>query len=304
MNGGRYVLVTFAFCLLSTSLASARHHHGLHSNGSASGTGPGGKAADHANVTGGGIAGVDNNGKNATDPPGPRSTGPSPTPGTGVVPENAAGRTQASRPVPRGINDSGIEGPIDTSITVNQGRTSHDPKNNKGGKDVGAAIADIRQRLLGKIGATSTPKTSSYQPHPLNHRPKFLAKGATGVMRNAIGAAIERGASVPHESSPSGTQGSAAAGWHATGPQGPSAVVGSISGLPNPGGASPSNSNLNALESNHSELGKTTIVIPSVHGSSINGTDWIRPGTGPVTLGGPARVAAGINGSNMRAKHP
>jgi len=289
MNAGRYVLVAAAFCALSTSVASARHHHGLRSNGSAGGAASG--------VTEGSVTD-----KNAADQFGPRSkrasgTGSSGGPETGVVPHNENGRNQAFRPVPGGVSANGGDDPIDTSITVNQGPAPRDARRGRGGKDgkdVDAVIAEIRQRLQGKLSSTAGPKTSGLQPPLHGHRPKFSTKNAASATRNAVGALIERGS----------TQGSATTGLHEPGPRGPGGVVGGVAGQPGPGGAPTNNASLNVLHNGHSDPEGATITVPSVHDSGINGTHLVRPSAGLGSLGGSAKFATGISGSNVRTRHP
>ncbi len=41
----------------------------------------------------------------------------------------------------------------------------------------------------------------------------------------------------------------------------------------------------------------------AVNRGVINGTGMVRPGSGPGTVGGPAKAGAGINGSSIRPKH-
>jgi hypothetical protein len=300
MNAGRNVFAALALCVLSASVASAAHHHGHHSNAGTMAGASGSGASDH--VTGGpathesGVAGADSTGKTANDQPGQRSKGLS-----GADASNGpetVGRNQAVRPVPGGANVNGVDAPIDTSITVNQGPARRDARRDKGGKygkeDVGAAIADIKQRLLGKPSSTAAPKTSGLLPPPHRHQPKFSTKNAASATRNAIGALVERG----------GTQGSAATGLHEPGPKGPGGVVGSVAGQPEPGGAPANHGSLNVLHNGHSDPEGATVIIPSVHDLSINGTHLVRPGAGLGSLGGPAKVVAGISGSNVRMKHP
>jgi hypothetical protein len=290
MNIGRFVLVTAAFCALSTSEASARHHHGLRSNGNAGGAASGGVATNHlaksSAAYGSEAEDADISDENAARPISRISkrnfgTGASAGPETGVAPESEAGRNQSLRPVPGGVNANGADGPIDTSVAVDRGRTPRDAKHNKGGSPIGAAIADIKRRLQGRTGSTVVPKTSGLRPHFYNHPEKFPAKGATGVTRNAIGATIERGAAaVPRASS---------------GPQEPAAAVSTTRSAPR------GRLTLPALPMAPREPGGVPLAVP---GPAINGTNLVRPGTSHGLLGGPAKVAEGINGSNVRMRRP
>lgn len=306
MFAGRYVFATTAFCALSTSLASAAHHHGLHSNGSASANASGSGAVDHINDgNGSGVAGADNTDKSAADQFGRRSkkppaTGASSGPETGVGPDNATGRNQAIRPVPGSVNENDIHAPIDTRITVNQGHAPHDARRNRNGRDVGAAIADISKRLGGKIGLTAVPKTPGHPAHSHDQQPKFPPKGIGSVARNAIGAIIEHHVDVQH-----GSASPVRSARQGPGAQGLGGIASGATVQPEPGGGSTKNSSLGAPQNGHPDPGAHAIVVPSVHGPSINGTNMIRPGAGPVSLGGPAKVAAGvINGTDFRTRHP
>jgi hypothetical protein len=46
------------------------------------------------------------------------------------------------------------------------------------------------------------------------------------------------------------------------------------------------------------------VIAPVSQRGTVSGTGLIRPSTTPSGLGGPAKVAVGINGSNIRSKHP
>jgi hypothetical protein len=300
MDVARFVLATLACCVLSASMASAAHHHGHQARAGIGTSASGAGAADLGDAAAKSATGVEGAGsgdKPASDQSGRHSIGFS---GTGA--SNGPGRNQAVGPVPGGVNVGGVDAPIDTSITVNQGPALRNAKRGKGGEDVGAVITGIRQRLLGKLSSTAVPKTSSLQPLRRDHQPKFSTKAVASVTRNAIGAAVERGST--KGSATTGIQGSAMTGSHEAGLQGPNGVVSTVTGQPEPGGASISNSNLGVQHNGHSDPEGTTVIVPAVHGLGINGTGLIRPGTGFGSLGGPAKVVAGINGSTVRMRSP
>jgi hypothetical protein len=45
------------------------------------------------------------------------------------------------------------------------------------------------------------------------------------------------------------------------------------------------------------------IAPPRVSHSAINGTTFIRPDHAPAVIGGPAKIAASINGTTIRLRH-
>jgi hypothetical protein len=297
MNAGRYVLASLAFCVSSVSIATAAHHHGHNAKAgigtSASGAGTA-DLGDAAAKPATGVEGAGSGDRPAAGQSGRRFKGVS---GTGA--SNGPGRNQAVGPIPGGVNVGDVDAPIDTSITVNQGPVSRNAKRNTGaGEDVGAVITGIRQRLLGKLSSTAVPKTSSLQPLRHDHQPKFSTKAVASVTRNAIGAAIERGAA-PRSSS-TGMQGSAMTGSREASL--PNGVVGTITGQPEPAGAS--NNNLSLKVPHNADPDGATVIVPSAHGPAISGTGLSRPGTGLMSLGGPAKIVAGINGSNVRMRRP
>jgi hypothetical protein len=300
MNAGRYLFAGLAFCVLSASVASAAHYHGHHFKAGTTAGASGGGAADHV-IDGpatyeSGVAGADSTRKTPDDRLGPRSKVP-PGADESNGPETI-GRNLGGTPVLGSAKVNGIDAPIDTSITVNQGHAPRDARRDKGGKygkeDVGAAIADIKQRLLGKPSSTAVPKTAGLQPPPHGHQPKFSTKNAASTTRNAVGALVERGS----------TQGSATTGLHEPGQQGPGGVVGSVAGQPEPGSAPTTHASLNVQHNGHSDPEGATVIVPSVHDLGINGTRLVRPGAGLGSLGGPAKFAAGISGSNVRMRRP
>jgi hypothetical protein len=48
---------------------------------------------------------------------------------------------------------------------------------------------------------------------------------------------------------------------------------------------------------------RQTVTPTTLNRATIGGPGAIRPGSGPSPLGGPAKAAAGINGTTIRSKH-
>jgi len=141
--------------------------------------------------------------------------------------------------------------------------------------------------LTTKQGAALRP------PAPAGHRRQRLDPGIAA--KNAIGAA--KGASVD--------------GAGRTGPA-PNAIGGTkldprVAHIGPPGISPPApgtgarvGTNGGSVNAGHAPIGPTGLAPPSAHG--INGTGFGRPGYGPATIGGPAKLAAGVTGTGMKPK--
>ena len=125
------------------------------------------------------------------------------------------------------------------------------------------------------------------------HARRMPAPGAAKpVARNAIGLPVTRHEEIQERSTES----------HGVPGQGPAHEV--------PGVTTSGAGNLTRTDGG---LVRPTIVRPSAspvvsapvpQRGAINGTALIRPNSAPSSLGGPAKVVAGINGSGIRPKHP
>jgi len=330
MKVGRHLFAVLAFAAaLSTNAAVARHHHAGGSNGAkASGVGTPNQAnpptangsqlgsapategvTDHANA--------DNTGKGGTEQTGPHSkmpkAGGKPNTGTATTPVNAHGHLHGV--APGGTPESGAGAPIDTSITVHQGRNAL--KGSREAKDLikervskrsKAAIAPGAAAAPGNLiapGAAIAPGTApAHQPAHDDHK-KVPVSPDGGRQRNAVGAVVDTstkhtnstasGTAVP-ANTPALTAGSP--------PQGPAAI--SPNTKPLAGGGPFGNSGASGTTQIGSHpSGTAPLAIATMGGPSINGSGMIRPGSGTGAVGGAAKIAAGvIGGSSFRPKHP
>jgi hypothetical protein len=238
-------------------------------------------------------AGADSN-KSAGDQSGPRSrTGI----GTGT-PETASGRQPGIKPIPSDSTKEGISGsPIDTSITVHQGR-----RPNKDPKSMSVNGRAFLGHLLNKSKSPTIPGVAN---HHDAHKPqqKLLGGGHDAPMRNAIGAHVEHRAMAHHD---------------AASPIGKSTVQGIVpqgASTPSPGAQGPvsptsgpvaaTNQNRGMPPINHTEPPAHGPVTLPLGGPAINGTAMIRPGSSTGAIGGSTKTMAGvISGSNFRMRHP
>ena len=253
--------------------------------GSQQGPGPAlpGDVADHAN--GGGVkdgSGLTNAHKgNADEVSAKTDTVPKTTPAA------THGLQRAATPAPGTdgkLGDAGV--PIDTRITVNQGRETIKGKDRRFNKNKTAAAPGI--------GVKHEPLR--------NLRQGSLVGTNAGPRRNAIGAVI-------------GTEKTVANGGGIAGAAAPSSNVALqragamlhepdskiVSGNTSVKTQSPSPTELG----NHASAAAAALRVESSNGLSMSGTGIIRPGLGVVALGGPARNGtSGLSGSSFRTRHP
>jgi hypothetical protein len=205
------------------------------------------------------------------------SQAPKPDPGT-----PAAGPTHAHgphQPIDRnGHNDNARSpSPLDTHITVNQGRT---PVNNNRG-------FVHRQEAPADKGRRPNAQTGIHVPHSIS-RPAVVP----APTRNAIGVAPDANAGARRMSTtpfpgPNGLRGPVAAprsGAYSPGIRSPG-------GAPAVGGAGVGTS-----------TGGARIGIPG--SASISGAGMARGGLRVGEIGGPAKSNGGISGTSVRAKRP
>jgi hypothetical protein len=166
--------------------------------------------------------------------------------------------------------------PIDTHITVNQGRT---PVNNKG---------FVHQEAPVDKGRRANPKTGIHVPHS-NSRPKVVP----GPTRNAIGVAPDANAGARRMST-----------TPFPGPDGARGPAGTRTGTYSPGirplGGGPAVGGL-GTSTGGAHMGRP-IGIPG--SASISGAGMARGGLRVGEIGGPAKSTGGISGTNVRAKRP
>jgi hypothetical protein len=215
---------------------------------------------------------------------------------TGGATENAPEHQPAVKPEPGApVRGSMWDTPIDTRITVNQGRTP-----NKHPKGIGVAVRALAQRLQNKFKSAIAPGVTI---HHDAQKPGQMLWGSFR-RRNAIGASIEpRTATDQNAASPSGNavQHSpllqAAARPPAGVPAAASAVTTVLAPTTDHGRA--------AQQLNRPDIMARGVVAMSVGGPALNGTAMIRPGAATGAIGGPAKTALGvISGANVRMRRP
>jgi hypothetical protein len=242
---------------------------------------------------------ADGNRSAITDQSGPRSrTGV----GTGT-PDTAPERQPAIKPAPGDGAKEGILGsPLDTSITVSQGRrpASKDPNR------MGLPGRALLGHLLNKSKPAIAPIVANR--HDVRKPPqKLLGGGQVGgrqdaPMRNAIGAHIEhrilahRGAAPPVGQS----------AVQSITPQGTSTPLSSAQApAPAPGPIASVNQHQGVPPINHTDPPAHSPFTVPVSGPAINGTAMIRPSASTGAIGGSVKIVTGVlSGSNFRMRHP
>jgi hypothetical protein len=251
---------------------------------------------------GAGVAPADKSGTHATETSGSRApTPPNSDAGAATAPAGAFGQPRLATPG-NGAKENGSSAPIDTRITVHQGR--HAPNSNEVKE-----IRELKEHLF------KTPKTAVAPAidgaHLTTHnRQQTRPLGTDGApVRNAVGAVIEHRTTVP-----------------LSGPSAPSDANRQGSGLPvpdaqasrerSPGTVSTGDmakqlsgtlpaSNANAVQSGNHPSKTTALAIVTANAPVVNGTGMMRPGSSGGAVGGSAKVVTGaISGSSFRPKHP
>jgi hypothetical protein len=223
--------------------------------------------------------------------------------------------------------------PIDTSITVNQGRNLL--RSARGGPPFTGAPSP--QLKLAPPLATSQDRKEPFskRPNPIagltlpfpgptapaaNHghvqdlaqKPAMSADG--GLARNAIGVVIEQRAAVQHAGAPLGVHplpGAMSTAMQASVEHGPATTTAGAPLAANnarPSGAGLSTGAAKRPPADHPDQALHPSQVASVSGPAINGAGISRPASGTAVVGGPAKAAAGalngLNGSSFRPKHP
>jgi hypothetical protein len=214
--------------------------------------------------------------------------------------------------------------PIDTSITVNQGRL---PLRSAHGGPVFRAVAPLHLGLAPPLAASKDPRSPfAGKPNPIAASALTLSHGHAqdqaqrlvvapdgGLPRNAIGVVIDQHANAAHPSTSVGLHAfpdattalhptGHAAGEHgaATTPAGASLAAANAK----PGEASQPTNAASPLQAGHHDQALHASQIASIGGPNINGST-MRPASGTGAIGGPAKVAAGVlNGSSFRTRYP
>jgi hypothetical protein len=291
------------------------------------------------------LAAIDTAGKTAADQSGgaPQSETASKTEGPAdsggganpsTAPHNAVRPDNTVAPA-NGAPQSIARDPIDTRITVNQGRP---PLRNTKGlrpfKEVALpnapqdlkslkALKDLKEHPFKNAipgagnaipGAGSAPNNDHHNAQAASHSQGSPAGAEGAPLRNAIGAVIEN-----HHAEPGGAPsvagnthlalgtpsgGVQAAGTQPAGEMASGAVA--TGGTANQSAASLSAGagHSNPMQMGNHEAAAHSSIVVSMGGPAINGTGMSRLGSGTSALGGPAKIAGVLNGTAFRPRHP
>jgi hypothetical protein len=222
--------------------------------------------------------------------------------------------------------------PIDTSITVNQGRSLL--RSAKGGPQskslplpqlkLALPLATLKEpfskRANPLVGLTlpapgltlpAPGATVANQGHAqdLAQRPAIGAAG--GVTRNAIGIAIEQRTVIPHAGAPLSVHplpGAMSTAMHASiehGPMTTAAGAPIVAGNASPRDARLSTGAANQSQAGHADRGLEAGHVATIGGPAITGAAMNRPASSTGAVGGRGHVVAGVlNGSSFRTKYP
>lgn len=224
--------------------------------------------------------------------------------------------------------------PIDTSITVNQGRsllrsakggpqsrslllpqlkltlplaTQKEPFSKRPNSLVGLTLP-ASGLTLPALGATA-PFANQGHVQDLAQRPAIGAAG--GVTRNAIGIAIEQRTVVAHAGTPLSVHplpSAMSTAMHASiehGPMTTAAGAPLVAGNASPRDARLSTGAANQSQSGHADRGLQGGHVATIGGPSINGAAMNRPASSTGAVGGRGHVVAGVlSGSSFRPRYP
>jgi hypothetical protein len=248
-----------------------------------------------------GIAPLDKSGKHAADPSRPRAKTPSSDATANGGRGDAIGQPRLAASG-NGAKENGMGAPIDTRITVHQGRQA--PKLNQVKE-----IRELKERLLKQSKTAIAPAIDAIRLSIHNHQQTFPLRTDGAPVRNAVGAITERRATIP-QSGPSvpseaSRQGSGLPAADVQGPRERSPGTASTGDTAKqPGGPVPSSGASSAQPVSHPPK-TTALAIVTANAAAISGAGMMRPESGGGAVGGPARVVTGvINGSSFRPKHP
>jgi hypothetical protein len=223
--------------------------------------------------------------------------------------------------------------PVDTSITVNQGRsllrstkgapqskslplpqfkltlplaTLKEPFSKRPNPLVGLTLPAPGLMLPGPTAAAAN------QGHTQDLAQKPAIGAAGGVMRNAIGIMIEQRTAVAHAGAPflggHPLPGAMSTAMHASSEHGPMTTA---AGAPlGAGNASPRDPRLatgatNQPQAGHADRGLQAGHVATIGGPAINGASMNRPASSTGAVGSLGHVVAGVlNGSSFHTRHP
>ena len=271
----------------------------------------------------------------------PANAAPQAPPKTEASAPDSGGGGRLTAAPPRGATP---DTPIDTSITVNQGRSLL--RTAKGGPQLkGLPLPQLPPLKL----ALPTPNRNELPTNFLTRRPSSIvglmlstpvvtapaanqgraqdlaqkpAMGADGgVMRNAVGVVIEQRAVVPHAGAALGVHplagaplgirplpGAMSTAMHAPSEHGPATTPAGAPLAAN--NASAHDTRLatgaaNQPQAGHPDRAAEANHLASTGGPAVNGAGLNRPAFSTHAVGGPAHVVSGaLNGSSFRPKYP
>jgi hypothetical protein len=271
--------------------------------------------------------------KTAITQPGAAADATAETPlGTEAPAVGSGGSSRPTTSPPHTPDTPTARPPIDTSITVNQGRsllrstkggpqskslplpqlkltlplpTLKEPFSKRPNPLVGLALP-APGLMLPAPGPTA-PSANQGHTQDLAHKPAIGTAG--GVMRNAIGIAIEQRAAVTHAGAPlvgvHPLPSAMSTAMHASSEHGP--AINAV-GAPLPAGnAGPHDARLStgaANQAGHADRGLQAGHVATIGGPAINGAAMNRPASSPPAVGSAGHVVAGVlNGSSFRTKY-
>jgi hypothetical protein len=254
-----------------------------------------------------------------TQPRPPADTAAEAPPGTGAPAADSGGGRSSATP-PRVVTpDTGTaRAPIDTSITVNQGRsllrsakgrppfsglplpqlTLTPPLATPKERNEPFARKQLPPAGIPAMGL-AVPATNRGHAQDLVHKPAVGDDG--GLARNAIGAVIAHHSGIP-QADALGVHlpGATSIAMHAGGQHGPATTA---AGAPLAAtDAKPSEAGVSTGAA--SERARQPSAVASIGGPAVNGTGMGRPTLNTGAIGGAKVTTGGLNGSSFRTKHP
>jgi hypothetical protein len=222
--------------------------------------------------------------------------------------------------------------PIDTSITVNQGRSLL--RSGKGGPQskslplpqlkLTLPLATLKEPFSKRpnplVGLTlpapgltlPTPgATTANQGHAQDLAQRPMIGGAGGVTRNAIGIAIVQRTVIPYAGAPLSLHalpGAMSTAMHASvehGPMTTAAGAPRVAGYASPREARLSTGAANQSQGGHADRGLQEGHVGTIGGPAINGAGTNRTASGTGAVGGRGHIVTGtLNGSSFRPRYP
>jgi hypothetical protein len=272
--------------------------------------------------------------KAAITQPGAAADATAETPLGTEAPAVGSGGSRPTASPPHTPDTPTARSPIDTSITVNQGRsllrstkggpqskslplpqlkltlplpTLKEPFSKRPNPLVGLALP-APGLMLPAPGPTA-PSANQGHIQDLAQKPAIGTAG--GVMRNAIGIAIEQRAAVTHAGAPllgvHPLPSATSTAMHASSEHGPTTnAVGAplVADTASPRDPRLSTGAPNQSQAGHADRGLQAGHVATIGGPAVNGAAMNRPASSTGAVGSPGHVVAGVlNGSSFRTKY-